>query len=234
MKTYNEIASNVIERRNAFLKKRNKAIKSVVITVGCFSLILSAVTFFNPKNENKIDFVSSQVSNFQVSEILTDVIKINKVNEMPEFKEYAYIALMGHHFVEMSENELNDFYGVNVFPAVPDDLVLNNSHLGIYKREDGEIYHAQNELHYSNHDQSRSLGIGVNKDKFPFYCFDVFELFAETSVFSTIDDITVYIAHFEIEDYYYCQFMNKNAGFFVSATGLNEEEFIDVVKSLLK
>jgi hypothetical protein len=211
------------------LKKRKSAIKSVIITVGCFCLILSAVTFFNPKSENEIDFVSSNVS-----EVSTDVIKINKVDEMPEFNEYAYIALMGHHFIQMSESELNDFYGVNVFPTVLEDLVLKNSCLGIYKREDGEIYHAQNELHYSNDDQSRSLGIGVNKDKLPFYCFDVFELYAETSVFSTINGITVYIAHFEIEDYYYCQFMNKTAGFFVSATGLSEEEFINVVKSLIK
>jgi hypothetical protein len=229
MKTYDEIAKNVIERRNIFLKKRNSTIKSVIITVGCFCLILSAVTFLNSKSENEIDFVSSNVS-----EISTDVIKINEVSEMPEFKEYSYIALHGHHFIEMSESELNDFYGVNVFPIVPDDLVLKNKHFGIYKREDGEIYHAQNELQYYNDNQSRRLGIGVNKDKLPFYCCDVFEYYAEKSVLSTINGITVYIAHFEIEDYYYCQFMNKTAGFFVSSTGLSEEEFIDVVKSLLK
>jgi hypothetical protein len=233
MKTYDEIAKNVIERRNDFLKKRNSTIKSIIITVGCFCLILSAVTVLNPKNENKIDFVSSQVSDSQVSEVSTDVIKINKVDEMPEFNEYAYIALMGHHFIQMSESELNDFYGVNVFPIVPDDLVLKNSHFGIYKREDGEIYHAQNELQYYNDNQSRRLGIGVNKDNLPFYCCDVFEYYAEKSVLSTINGITVYIAHFEIEDYYYCQFMNKAAGFFVSATGLSEDEFINVVKSLL-
>lgn len=158
-------------------------------------------------------------------------IRILEIEELPSIPHKMFFALMWDDFISMDYDEINEYYGVDVFPAVPSDLESkDNQILGIYKRRtNGELYYDGNKIQYANADFSRCLAVNVDKDSMP---FDFCNLFANIQTRSIVKDVEVGIAQTPIGELY-AEFMYQNVGFRIYAFGLTQDEFVTVIESLL-
>lgn len=146
---------------------------------------------------------------------------------------YDYnICLLGDDFVAMDKAELKEYYGINIFPTVPDDIKEWEGQHGIYRRNGGtgEVYWDGKVFNYSNEDFSRTVNIEIKKDSLPLYHYVLLEEADEKSV---INNVEVVIAHSDT-GYYYTQFMYHNVGFQIIAGGLSQDEFVAVIESLIQ
>lgn len=143
------------------------------------------------------------------------------------------ICLFGDDFVVMDKSELNGYYGINVFPTVPDDIKeWEDQRFGIYKRNGGtgEVYWDGIVSNYSNEDYSRTVNIEIKKDSLPLCDYAFLEATEEKSI---INNVEVAIGHSD-NGYYYAQFMYHNVGFQIIADGLTQDEFVAIIASLIK
>ena len=132
----------------------------------------------------------------------------------------------------MDKEELNEYYGVNVFPSVPDDIKeWEDQQYGIFRRDGGtgEVYWDGIVIPYSNEDFSRTVHVEVDKDSLPLIDYAFYEATEEKSV---IHNIEVAIGQ-TADGYYYAQFMYHNVGFRITADGLTQDEFVLVISSLM-
>lgn len=266
MKTYKEMTENILKRRDEYneaLKKRHK--KAIIFASAAAGIALTAFAGTMLFKENKPDIITqppatSEVQNSSNNSAAQTTITEPPVTEQviieqPEKQPYQntivinkydesvssdmYISLMLDDFVEMSRNEVCEYYGTNVFPEVPSDLVcwdeFKGHRYGIYKREKGkgEIYHDQNDITYSNDDVSKSINIKVARGKFPFIC--CMYLMKDEMKASEINGIEVYIGQdTDMTEVYYAEFMYNNTGFYVFTDGLTEDETVAVISSLIQ
>lgn len=93
----------------------------------------------------------------------------------------------------------------------------------------GEVYFDTDSVSWSNVGDTRELTVEVKKGGYPFLCF----AFDETAEKSIINNNKVLIGKTESGGFN-ALFMYKNIGFFVSADGLSQDEFVSVISSLLK
>lgn len=148
-----------------------------------------------------------------------------------------YIALMCDDFVPMSDEELNDYFGIDIFPEVPEDLgeewcIREGTQKGIYRRDGGtgEVYHDQQVLNWSNEDFSRTVNIELKKGGMPFQCFGVLTVEEEMSV---IGGVEVFIGQND-DGIWLVEFMYKDVGFRMVTEGLTQEELVEVIESLIR
>jgi len=143
------------------------------------------------------------------------------------------ICLGVDDFVEMTQEEMIAYYGVDYFPDVPADLQpWEDQRSGVYKRNGGtgEVYWDADVLNYSNADLTRNVNIEVdkgNKVLLDYVCFKGNE------EYSMINNVEVLIGQ-SPDGYYYAEFMYHDVGFHFIADGLSEEEFVSVIASVLK
>ncbi len=212
-----------------------------------YSLPTSETTHPSAQYSENADIANSETLSDIISEPATDDqvvisphIVINPITDADKNeRQEMYIALMGDDFIEMSRTEVCEYYGMNVFPEVPSDLVCwdesKGYSYGIFKRENGkgETYHDQNDITYSNEDVSKSINIKVARGKLPFTCF-MFHMKDEMKA-SEINGIEVYIGqHTDMTEVYYAEFMYNNTGFYVFTDGLTEDETVAVIASLIQ
>ena len=159
-------------------------------------------------------------------------IRVLEIEKLPSISEKMFIALMTDDFIPMTDDEVIEYYGVNIFPTVPIDIESkDNQRLGIYKRKtNGEIYFDGNRLQYSNEDFSRGVAVNIDKNCLP---FDFCNLFANMQTRSVINDVEVGIAQTPIGEMY-AEFMYRNVGFRIFACGLTQDEFAEVIASIIK
>lgn len=172
----------------------------------------------------------AQTSPVTESTARADTVVVNRLEKAPD-SQVMYIALMWDDFVEMDEQELIAYYGVDIFPAVPGDLIQwEGGSYGIYRRDGGtgEVYHDGVDLKYSNEDLTRSVGIGVDKGTLP-YTFIAFEGPEDVSV---IGGTEVVIGQWE-DGCYYAEFLYQDVGFRITTQGLTLEELVSVIASLV-
>ncbi len=167
-------------------------------------------------------------------EVVKNQITINGIDGISS--DRMYIALMIDDFVPMSNEELNDYYGIDIFPEVPEDLgeewsAAEGIPFGIFRRDGGtgEVYHDQVVLNWSNEDFSRSVNIELKKGGMPFQCFGVMTQADETSVISGVE---VFIGQND-EGICLVEFMYQDVGFRMVVEGLTQEELVAVVESLI-
>ena len=234
MKDYNEITNSLLERRKEYvLNKEIKRKKIVAVTMSlgcvCLAVLLGIAVFKNPTFESvpPVNTDESAVSNQS-----NDIILIQKVEGYPTTNERAMFALMLDDFIRMNKEEINEYYGTNIFPVVPSDLSIEDNVWGIFKRNKGtgEIYWDGNHIEYSNEEFTKWLSVNVDKLTLP---FDFCNLFHEPETISTINDVKVGLAQ-TYEGIYYAEFMYKDAGFRIVAEGITQEELISIISSLLK
>lgn len=159
-------------------------------------------------------------------------IRILDVENMPDIPSKMFISLMLDDFIQMNDDEINEYYGLNVFPTVPADLDRKDEEtFGIYKRkENGEVYYDGNKISYTNADFSRGIVVNVDKNGLP---FDFCNLFASIDTRSIVNDVEVGIAQSPSGEMY-AEFMYQNVGFRIFSLGLTQDEFVAAMESIIK
>lgn len=235
MKTYNEMAENALERikeREKTLKQRKKILIGTLAPALC--ICIAVLTVFG-LHRDKPDAVPSPQANItEAGE--NDIIHINE-NANISARE-MYICLKWEDFVKMSPEELEAYYGTKIFPDIPADLKIWDTDedfvgYGIFRRNNGkgEVYYDHTVWNYSNTSVTRNVNIEIQKENIPYVDFASSR--EEDYQKSMIFGCEVYLAHTE-SGFYHARFMHNGVGFFLTADGLTEEEFISAVRSLLK
>lgn len=143
------------------------------------------------------------------------------------------ICILVDDFVAMDKTELNEYYGINVFPTVPGDLKeWDDQKFGIYRRNGGtgEVYWDSTVINYSNEDFSKIVNVAVGKNFLP---VSDYVLYNSTEEKSIINNIEIAIAQSK-DGYYYAQFMYCGVGFQITANGITQDEFVAVISSLIE
>lgn len=239
MKTYDEtiqaVFSKIEENRKA-QKKRQKGFFRAVVPAcfACLAVLVGAGVSLLQPTETTEPLTEEPSVSIPVSK---DTIVIAEIDDISQ--ERCNIALHREDFIPMSEKELNNYYGVNIFPVVPGDLKrTNEGENGIFKRSSGEnagtVYWDTNRIIYGNEGARRYAGVEVGKGRVP---TDFCNLFGDPEQCSEINGKTVFLGCKKEGLYaplYYAEFFLGDAGFRIVTEGIPEEEFLSIVRSLVK
>lgn len=246
MKSYNEMSNSALQKIEAYEKVRQgrkKAVMKTVTPVLSFCLIAMlgiGAWKFGAAGELPSRPTADISGTDATTAGSTDKIVINRITDIETRSEKRqFIALLCDDFVKMSANELNDYYGVDIFPTVPSDLVSWDEKetsaeygYGIFRRNRGrgEVYFDTTVLNYSNEDYTRSVNLEVTKDGMPPIDYGVG---SENLKKSTIFDCEVYLGCNEV-GIYQAKFLCGGAGFVVTTDGLSQAEVLAVIRSVIK
>lgn len=241
MKSYEETVSTVLTRiehyRAAQKRKRQTVIKTTIPL--CCLCVIGALSFAlwknNPSQPDRMADASpstavtptapttAQIPESQ-NKIIIHSIEDDDINRM-------YINLSLDDFVPMSEDQVNAYYGINVYPSIPEDLSAWGEPAGIFKRDGGtgEIYYDQIRQDYSNEELCRYIMVETAKGKLPFHCFAIPDTSSGNSVING-QDVTIGINEF---GQYSVWFLYQGVGFYIGAEGITQQELIDVIASLI-
>ena len=240
MKSYEKMAEDVFSRIGEIEVKKaqqRKTVAKVMTPICCVCLIALAGFGFSQFGEEPPILVdnSSNVSveSYPSEEPNENVIVINELEDIPADSNHLF-ALHTKDRIEMTPDELNEYYGTNVFPTVPSDFTLQEGFYGIYKREGGtgELYWDVNKIQYSPERARRWIAVNVQKGTIP---VDLMGVFNDPEGKSVINNVEVGIGRIsdEYADIYYAEFMYKSVGFKIGAESVTEDEFISIISSLI-
>lgn len=237
MKNCDEMVNSLLERRDRYTAEQEKRRKILTRTVtsaccACLAVLAGFCVYkaYAAPEQSDVPYPSGTIDEINGEPPTNDKIVINQIDRVSEDK-FSNICLFWDDFAAMDKEELNDYYGVNIFPAVPDDIKeWEEQNLGIFRRNGGrgEVYWDGLAINYSNEDFSRSVTVDVVKGE-PF-C-DI--LLEEALQKSTVNGIETALAQSD-DGYYHAQFKYRGVGFSVLAKGLTQDEFVAVVQSLIK
>lgn len=247
MKNCDEMVNSLFERRKQYAaeqKRKRRMLARAVTPVCCFAFaaLLSLGMWqsgrLEPPSDPTVavsDTGTKDVSDESRSEAADSAaenkIIVHRIDGISSGRQN--ICLLFEDFVAMNKDELNEYYGINVFPEVPDDMSeWQNQQHGIYRRNGGtgEVYFENALQNYSNGDLSRNVNIGLKKGSLPWCDYGILK---ETEEKSVINGTEAEIGQ-DANGYYYAQFMYRNVGFQILAEGLTQEEFVAVISSLIK
>ena len=157
-------------------------------------------------------------------------IFLNRISAVSAYK--LKIDLLEEDYIAMTLDEMNAYYGANVVPTVPADILpWEDQKGGIFKRDGGtgDVYWDQNLLNFSNKDFTREVHLEFAKGKYPLIDYHTFS----GKKMSVINGTEVLIGKSEA-DWYYAKFMHKNVGFVLDANGVTQDEFVAILVSLLQ
>lgn len=222
MKSSEEMVRSLFERRaqyDAKQKQKKKIFIRTAAVLGCVCLIVLAGIGIR---HGAVSDMAQQGNKIVIGH--TDGIMIDSSRKLN-------FELDPENFVAMDKASLTEYYGTELFPEVPDDLKEWDDIQGVYRENGGtgDVYYDGVILNYSNEDFSRSVNLEIEKRGLPLSCYAFFDEIEERSV---INGTEVKIA--EADGYYYAQFMYRNAGFQIIGQGLTENEFVDVIASLIR
>ncbi len=245
MKNYNEVANSVFVRRDKYeteKKNRRRFIAKTVTPICCICLValLGVGVWQGGLFENK----STQIANDSIYPGEVDhygpnespsknKIVINNITSFSADRSKLNFELKQDDFVKMDKAEINDYYGIEIFPTVPSDIKeWEDEFYGIYRKDggSGDVYWDQTVLNYSNEDFTRSVNIEIKKGSLPVLDYGFGKSSEEKSIINTWE---VVIGYSESSGYH-AIFMYKNVGFCVNAKGVSQDEFIAVLSSILK
>lgn len=250
MKNCDEMVNSLFERReryNAEQKKKRAIITRTATSMCCVCLIAllgfgmwqGGMFHTTPPDQTTGDALYSDMKDtFDESkgESPDNPVANNKiiVHQMDGISaDKSNICLFIDDFVAMDKAELNEYYGINVFPTVPDDLKeWEDQRFGVYKRDSGtgEVYWDGTGFNYSNEDYSRTVSVEIEKDSLPLCDYAFLEATEEKSI---INNVELAIGQSD-NGYYYAQFMYCNIGFQMIAHGLTQEEFVAMIASIIR
>ena len=259
MKNSEEMVNSLLERRDKYdaeKKKKRTIITRTVTSMCCFCLVallgfgvLQGGMFgTTPPAINGDKTLSGENSNTNPNESTglnnnpqnqsgqTDAPNNNKIviNSIKGISaDKMMINLVLGDRIEMSIEELCEYYGVDYVPDVPEDIKIWPDQIGdIYKRNGGtgEVYWDANLLNFSNEDFTRSVHVEVDKGS---YVLQDYLYFKGTEEKSIINNVEIVIGLTE-SGYYYSEFMYNGVGFLVDAKGVTEDEFVAIIASIIK
>lgn len=250
MKNSEEMVNSLLERREQYNaeQKRKRSIITRTVTSMCCVCLITLLGFgmwqggmfsTTPPDQTVEDALYPGIKdNFDESKgespdnpTANNKIVINTINGISTDK--MNIALMIDDFVEMSREEMIEYYGVNYIPDVPIDIQpWEDEQSGIYRRNGGtgEVYWDADILNYSNEDFTRTVHIEVDKGS---YVLQDYFFFKGTEEKSVINNIEVIIGLSE-NGYYYSEFMYNGVGFLINAEGVTEDEFVAIITSIIE
>lgn len=243
MKNRDEMVNSLLERRTQYVaeqKRKQTIMTRTMESVCCLCLVaVSCLGLWQYQTSGNMPGQSSShigspgvhaPSENLRGESSADRIVIHPMTDFPD--DTMNIALMTADFVSMSMDELNDYYGYNVFPVLPGNLKASeNRAFGIYRRSGGTgmLYWDGNSMTYANGDRTQTVHIEVRKDSLPVCDYVFYHAIQEKSV---INGIEVAIGC-SADGHYYAQFMHRGIGFQLGAQGLTQPEFTAVLSELI-
>lgn len=246
MKNYDEVTNSLLERRDRYITEQNrkrKRIMGVATSLSCVCLV--ALLGFGmwqggrtlPEQELNDAIYPGIKDHFdERNGESADNPDANTKIVVHSIKDISpgnmNIGLLIVDFVEMTCDEMKEYYGVDYVPDIPGDIKpQEGERSGIYKRDGGtgEVYCDSNILDYANEDFTRTVHLTVSKGNLPWVFGLYFNSNEEKSV---INNIEVMIGR--TESGYYAEFMYKNVGFILNASGVTQDEFVAIIKSILK
>lgn len=251
MKNCDEMVNSLLERREQYIteqKRKRKILARTITSMCCVCLaallglsVWQGGRFNSPPAHTVNDAIyPGTADTFDESKSESadnpadnNKIIVRQIESISSDTDRNLFALLFDDFVVMNKAELNEYYGINVFPTVPDDIKeWENQRFGIYRRNGGtgEVYWDGTTYNYSNEDFSRALNIGIKKNSLPFCDYALLEAPEEKSI---INNVEIAIAQSD-NGYFYAQFMYHNVGFQLTANGLTLDEFVAVISSLIK
>lgn len=257
MKNYNEVASDVFEKRDRLLKQkklRQKKAVQIGLPVVCICAVVAVISavkaHFDTAPEQTAETVSATVAAVQTTQKSENKITINtKLPENVGMSSICDFYIDINDYVPMTKDELRTFYGTEIFPRVPDDMAEYVGHLaagnsrsyGIYRANGGtgEVTHDNQLIMYVNREAegNRSLEIEVSK-RFRYMSVNNFgsiythDELTENLSCSVINGVEVYIYYHSKADYYAVNFIYNDTGFSIRADGFSEAEVVAVTESL--
>lgn len=249
MKSYDETIRTVFDRMDAYetgLQKRRKIIGNTVLSLSCICLIALAGFLLIPGSEEPLLPGSLEVPTFDPPPetihhdilYLENTVVVNSIDDISSEKNF--IALHGNDYISMTAEEINAYFGMNIFPQVPGDLEReltyagSTVHYGIYRRDKGtgDVYFDSQQLiwadaHYGNF--TRRVAIEVYKDGMPLPCYS---LIGEKYQPSTIKNVTVLIGQ-DPDGMYLVEMMYGDVCFRMYIVGLSQDEIVAIIESLI-
>ena len=249
MKSYDETIHSVFDRMEVYrqTKQRQKKALQYVLTCMCVVLLLaltcvSVLQFAGAGSTPQPQQMQSPETTIaETTEPSTQSVQLSADNQIaiypieniPSSKDKMNICLHIDDFVAMDIPQMNAYYGINVVPEVPRDILPweDQTH-GIFKRNGGtgEVYWDSMILNYANSDFSREVNLEIDKGHLPFTDIAFFEFIEEYSV---INGTKVAIGLSD-SGYYYAEFLYKDVGFRLIANGISEEELVAILSSLIQ
>lgn len=250
MKNYDELTNDLLERRDRYAaeQKRKRATITRTVTSMCCVCLVALLGFgmwkggvlnTTPPDQTVEDALYPGIKdNFDESKgespdnpAANNKIVINTLNGISADKMNINLAV--DDFVEMTREEMVEYYGVDYIPDVPADIKpWEDERSGIYRRNGGigEVYWDADILNYSNEDFTRTVHVEVDKGS---YVLQDCLFFRGTEEKSIINNFEVLIGLSE-NGYYYSEFMYNGVGFCIDANGVTEDEFVAIITSILE
>lgn len=246
MKNCDEMVNDLLVRREQYLaerKHRRRVIARAAASACCVCLVALAgfLVWRNEKvpsspTEQAAEPVLSQQSTGTTEETTTaateervteDRIVIHPCNGVS--LDVSNIDLSEDDFVEMSRDEMIDYYGVDYIPDVPSDVKpWAEESCGVYRR-DGKVYWDADMLNYFNEDFTRRVHLEVCKEVFIVRDYLPYDGSDEMSV---IRGVEMFLTR-DANGGYYADFFYQNVEFLLSTQGLSEDEFLAILASLI-
>ncbi len=251
MKNCNEMVNSLFERRERYEteKRHKKIILTRTLTPVCCVCLVALIGIgawqggiFEKQPAQTVDDALWQGMKDTFDELngespdnpqANNKIVINAIDGVSVDRQKLNIELKPEDRVEMDKTELNSYFGINVFPELPEDIEeWEDSNYAIYKKNGGtgEVYWDQQILNYDNKDFSRGVYIELKKGSLPILDYG-FDGSAEEK--SVINNWELFIGQ-SASGSYYSLFMYYGVGFCISAEGLTQDEFVAILSSIIK
>lgn len=261
MKSYDETINNVFDRIGQYEKRkreRRKTVTRTIMSFACVCLIMllgvgvwrngkvpvdstqssHSTTVADDKNGLQIGTNTGEVI-FGEGEIFFNTITENFTFEYPDKNG---IAVFMDDEIPMTKEEINEYFGVNVFPTCPDGFELTPQWLGIYKRNKGtgDVYFDTNKLQYTNVDNSKTIAVNfgtncvryLNEEFWSDMYDDFFGVKYEDVKKSYIDGVEMLIVE-NARNQYYAEFTYKGVMFSVFSENATRNEFLLIISSIV-
>lgn len=264
MKSYEEVTRDLLKRRDEYEEAQTKRQQNALrVAVPVCSVALAAVmgigvwksgvlekppltsencydSDFLKENNQTIE--SDPMAGYSAGQFVSpDDPKTNDkiiINEVDTIGSAAQDILLDWDcFVEMTYDEMLEYYGADIEPDVPEDLTLggyeNGGVRGIFRRDGGtgEVFYDTSEVSYFNEDFTRDVHIEVAKGKLPFTDCGVIDNDGKEK--SVLQDVEIMIVKTST-GCHYAELMVRGVGFRINARGLSDEEFVSVVASIIE
>jgi len=246
MKNYEEVTRDLLKRRNEYEEmqtRRQRSALRVAVPVCSVALVAAMGVGIWKSGVFAKPPVMGESGNSGVSAAgqfvspddphANDKIVFNKVDT---FSNYAHdFALNAEDFIEMTYEEMLEYFGAELIPDVPEDLTLEeyeDRRYGIYRRDGGtgEVYYDNTGFDYFTQDGIRSVRIEAAKGRLPVSCAFIADDCKEKSY---IRGVEILMCNMN-EGFYSAELMVRDVGFRIESYKLSEEEFVGVVSSIIE
>lgn len=248
MKSYDETISNVFDRIGEYETKQKRKRSAITKTAASFccvcAIALVGVGVWQGDNSGSQTYVNPSTASTSLSgDVMlsgkpdSDAIIFNEISEKVQTKVPSEmgIAVFIEDEITMTKEELNEYFGVDVFPDCPAGLTEKPSHLAIYKRNKGtgEAYFDFNRISFLNADNSKGFSVTFSTNNMFFlteyYLGDRYNDIEK----SVINNVEVSIAEVKAEKYCYAEFTYKGVMFTVFSENMTHDEFLSIIYSIV-